>query len=118
MAVELTAFEKEMEIELLKLQNSITGKINRTDEDFRNVLGNSGKDSADLATDDLATKKMDAISQVDANRLKAVEQALIRIKNGKYGVCALCGKRIPEERLRAIPYALMCLDCKNASEKK
>lgn len=118
MQVELSAFELEMEQELLKLQAEITGKISRTDDDFRNVVGSSGRDSVDLATDDMATKKMEAISQVDANRLKACEQALIRIRNGKYGVCAMCGKRIPEERLRVIPYALLCVDCKKASEKK
>lgn len=118
MEYQMTPFEKEMEAELLKMKESITSKIAQTDNDFRNVVGSSGiKDSIDLATDDMATKKMEAISQVDANRLKAVEQALIRVRNGKYGICAQCGKRIPEERLRALPYALLCMDCKNQNEK-
>lgn len=118
MGFELTDFEKEMEAELLKMQDEIKSKINRTDNDFRDVVGSMGiKDSCDLATDDMATKKMEALSQIDAGRLKAVEQALIRIKNGKYGICAQCGKKIPEGRLRALPYALLCMDCKNLSEK-
>lgn len=118
MSVELSTFEKEMEEQLLKMKQEITGKISRTDDDFRNVVGSSGRDSADLATDDIATKKMEAISQLDSNRLRACEQALSRLHNGKYGICAMCGKRIPEERLRMLPYALLCIDCKKASENK
>jgi len=117
MSYELTPFEQEMETLLLEMQDKLQGKIAEADQDFRNVVGSSGiKDSIDLATDDLATKKMEAISKVDANRLKAVEQALVRIRNGKYGVCAQCGRKIPEDRLRALPYALLCMDCKNKNE--
>ncbi|MCR4675683.1 MAG: TraR/DksA family transcriptional regulator [Sphaerochaetaceae bacterium] len=115
----MTPFEKEMEQKLLEMQAAIKNKINKTDNDFRDVVGAMGiKDSIDLATDDMATKKMEAVSQIDANRLKAVDQALSRVRNGKYGYCAQCGKKIPEERLRAVPYALLCLNCKNEDERK
>lgn len=115
------SFEQEMEQKLLEMKAEIQAKISQTDEDFRAVVGSSStgtKDSIDLATDDMATRKMEAVSQIDANRLNAINQALIRIKNHKYGVCAQCGKMIPEDRLRAIPYALLCMECKNQSEKK
>ncbi|MDD3941820.1 MAG: TraR/DksA C4-type zinc finger protein, partial [Sphaerochaetaceae bacterium] len=36
--------------------------------------------------------------------------------NGRYGVCLQCGAIIPEERLRAIPYAVMCVNCKSGEE--
>lgn len=118
MGYEMTPFEKEMEAELLKMQDEIKSKIDRTDDDFRDVVGSMGiKDSCDLASDDIATKKMEALSQIDMGRLKAVEQALIRVRNGKYGICAQCGKPIPEKRLRALPYALLCMDCKSKSEQ-
>lgn len=115
---ELTSFEKEMEAKLLEMKVAINSKIAQTDDDFRSVITSMGiKDSVDLATDDMATRKMEAVSQIDANRLKAIEQALSRLRNGKYGICAVCGKKIPEDRLRALPYALMCMDCKNQTEK-
>lgn len=115
----MTDFEVEMENKLLEMRTAITSKIAQTDDDFRSVIGSMGiKDSVDLATDDMATRKMEAVSQIDANRLKAIDQALSRLKNGKYGICAVCGKKIPEGRLRALPYALMCMDCKNQSEKR
>jgi RNA polymerase-binding transcription factor DksA len=43
---------------------------------------------------------------------------MTRIQQGKYGLCMKCGKRIPSERLEAIPYALMCIECKNAEERR
>lgn len=115
---EFSDFEKEMESQLLEMRESITSKLAQTDNDFRSVIGSMGiKDSVDLATDDMATRKMEAVSQIDAGRLRAIDQALSRLRNGKYGVCAMCGKKIPEGRLRALPYALLCMDCKKASER-
>ncbi|MCQ2398178.1 MAG: TraR/DksA family transcriptional regulator [Sphaerochaetaceae bacterium] len=119
MDYKMTPFEKEMERNLLEMQQAIQSKINKTDDDFRSVIGSMGiKDSIDLASDELATKKMEAVSQIDVGRLKAVEQALIRLRNGKYGVCEQCGKKIPEDRLRALPYALLCVECKSLNEKR
>jgi RNA polymerase-binding protein DksA len=43
--------------------------------------------------------------------LSEIEQALARVKTGEYGVCPLCGKKLPEARLRAIPWARLCVPC-------
>ena len=32
--------------------------------------------------------------------------------------CCICGKEIPEERLEVLPYALMCIQCASAEERK
>jgi RNA polymerase-binding transcription factor DksA len=42
----------------------------------------------------------------------------MRIEQGKYGLCLKCGKRIPQERLEAIPYAFLCINCKSDDERK
>ncbi len=119
MAYEMTPFEKEMEEKLLGMRSELLHKIAKSDADFRTLVGpTGGRDSVDLACDDMASKKMEAISKMDAGRLNAVNQALIRLHNGKYGICAVCGQRISEERLRAIPYALLCVDCKAKSERR
>lgn len=44
-------------------------------------------------------------------RLAAVEQALERMDTGAYGVCMICGKKIPEARLEARPLAVRCVNC-------
>lgn len=119
MEYEMTPFEKEMEQNLQTMRDELLAKMSKSDADFRNLVGNTGTgDSVDIASDDLASKKMEAISKIDAGKLNAVNQALARVKTGRYGVCAMCGKRIPEDRLRAIPYALLCLSCKSKSENR
>lgn len=49
--------------------------------------------------------------------LKRVDEALDRIEKGTYGICELCGMAIPEERLQALPYANLCITCKQKEEK-
>ncbi len=41
-----------------------------------------------------------------------LENALIRIKNGTYGICRATGKLISKERLRSVPHATLCIDAK------
>jgi RNA polymerase-binding protein DksA len=61
---------------------------------------------------------IEAIGTQDLKRLKTIDSAITRIKQGKYGLCVKCGKRIPHDRLEAIPYALMCIDCKTTDERR
>ena len=49
--------------------------------------------------------------------LAAIDAALLRIENGTYGTCQRCGKPIAVERLEALPYAELCIDCKRALER-
>jgi RNA polymerase-binding protein DksA len=44
--------------------------------------------------------------------LRDVEAALARIDAGTYGTCVRCGNRISPERLEALPWAALCIDCK------
>lgn len=44
-------------------------------------------------------------------RLKEVNDALVKIENGTYGVCTKCGKQIEEEKLLANPAATTCMSC-------
>lgn len=44
--------------------------------------------------------------------LQEIEAALQRIEEGTYGLCQNCGKPIAEERLEAMPYATLCIECK------
>jgi RNA polymerase-binding transcription factor DksA len=72
----------------------------------------------DTASDDIDRKMIEAIGSQELKRLKLIESALSRIQQGKYGLCIKCGKRIPQERLEAMPYALMCVECKTAEERR
>lgn len=45
------------------------------------------------------------------DRLRAVDSAFDLLERGRYGTCAGCGEDIPLERLKALPFATLCVDC-------
>jgi DnaK suppressor protein len=46
-----------------------------------------------------------------------IDAALKRIEEGTYGVCVTCGAQISPERLEAMPWATLCIDCKRKEER-
>ncbi len=62
-------------------------------------------------------RELDATTEQILDReAQQVEDAMRRRERGEYGVCANCGRRIPEGRLRARPQATLCIDCQQRLE--
>ena len=57
---------------------------------------------------------LDSLAQ---EKLDHIEQALQRLDEGTYGKCVKCGKDIHPERLKALPYAEMCVGCQSKQEQ-
>ncbi len=51
------------------------------------------------------------------HKLREIERALDRLDNGEFGFCQRCEKPISTERLRAIPYADLCIECQSRQER-
>ena len=69
-------------------------------------------DMADQASGNNEVHIQLKLKQTDAKILQAIEEALLRIDKGAYGVCRDCGERIAEARLNAIPWTRVCITCK------
>jgi DnaK suppressor protein len=54
-----------------------------------------------------------ALSAQALASIDEIDRALEKIDAGTYGVCEKCGTNIPRERLRALPYAALCVQCKS-----
>ena len=68
-------------------------------------------DRADLAYDyAYRARRLSLLEQLE-DRLAEVEKAIKRIDDRTYGICTNCGKMILPERLEALPYAQLCIDC-------
>ena len=118
-AVREQEFIAKIEKSLTDLKREIITKLLVSNEDFKEIVdAMDPKDLADIASDDIDRKMIEAIGSQELKRLRLIDAALTRILMGKYGVCIKCGKKIPHERLEAIPYALMCIECKAAEEKR
>lgn len=46
------------------------------------------------------------------HQLSEVERAIEKFDDGSYGTCDRCGKKIGKERLEALPWATLCMECK------
>lgn len=57
-----------------------------------------------------------ALMQMKSETLKKIDQALLRLEEGTYGVCQECEKEIAPARLRALPFAALCRECQEAEE--
>ena len=72
---------------------------------------------ADAGSDSNEREKSFLVASIEGNILAELKDALERIKNGSYGICAICDEPIHAKRLEAIPYAKLCLECKANEER-
>ncbi len=71
---------------------------------------------ADLGTDSFEQDITLGLMENESDELHEIEEALDRIKDGSFGLCENCKKKIPRERLKAIPYTRLCVNCKKKEE--
>jgi DnaK suppressor protein len=56
------------------------------------------------------------LKETDGKLLRAIEDALARIRQGRLGTCEECGQPISKARLEAVPWARHCKDCKERQD--
>jgi DnaK suppressor protein len=78
--------------------------------------GGFDDDPADAGSASFERETAQSLSNHARKLLQEIDDALRRIDAGTYGVCENCGQRIEPERLEALPYARLCLDCKRRDE--
>ena len=89
------------------------GPISRADA-ASDALDKSEDDNAQIQTGrDIAF----AINEHETAELLDIEAALLRIKEGVYGLCVDCGTHIPAARMDAAPHTLRCLACQTTFEQ-
>jgi DnaK suppressor protein len=58
-----------------------------------------------------------ALMEMKSETLKKIDEALQRLEEGTFGTCAECGTEISEARLRAVPFAVLCITCQEQREE-
>ena len=79
---------------------------------------NSDNNLADTATETLDREIDSTLEENSENVLAAIDAALQRIQEGTFGKCVNCAKDIAEERLAALPWATLCIDCRRLEERR
>jgi RNA polymerase-binding protein DksA len=77
-----------------------------------------GGDVCDIASSDRERDLKLRLNEREREKLRAIEEALERIEEGTFGTCEECGCKIPVGRLKIMPFAIVCVECKSREEKK
>ncbi len=103
---------------LEEMKRRILDEISERLKGKENLNINEIGDLYDITSLDRDKDLMHIIGEREREKLLRIEEALLRIKEGTYGICEECGNPIGEGRLRAMPFATLCVDCKNRKEKE
>ncbi len=85
-------------------------------KDLRNFKSSDTGDSADLAFDSGSEEVSSQLAELEARELNQIERSLARLKQGTYGMCEGCQKKIPVSRLNALPFSTTCIECQREME--
>jgi RNA polymerase-binding protein DksA len=98
--------------------SAMNAKLAQTIKDSTGDLSSYSYHMADQGTDAMEREMAFMLSSKSGRFLYHIEEALRRIDRGDYGKCVGCGKQIGFDRLKAVPHARLCIDCKSAEEEK
>jgi DnaK suppressor protein len=76
----------------------------------------SARDVGDQALMDLDRELGISLMEMRNRRRQAIDEALTRLTEGTYGICAECGVEVSERRLEAVPFAKLCVECQSKEE--
>lgn len=93
-------------------------KAFRPQFDQQNSTGGFPVDAEEMSVVDLTSDLYMRLSNQNREELIEIQEALDRMRTGKYGYCERCGDPIQLKRLRARPYARFCLDCQVLQERE
>jgi len=112
--------------ELLKLRAKIQKQIKYYEEQhFKTTLkektgeiSSHATHPADQVLPELEHENAYVLASKERELLYAVDEALARIEDGTYGICVICEKEIGIERLKAVPWAELCVECQKKLEEE
>lgn len=93
-----------------RLQQTDNYGLEKSMSDSTGELSGYDNHPADLGTEMFERGKDLALNDADEHHLDEIEAALQRMEKGEYGICKVCKKEIPFERLEAVPAAEYCIE--------
>ena len=111
---------------LLRLNKTLTARRNELRKRLGSDLAELGSqkltsaasgDAADAAFDHTGEELSSQLAELEARELNQIERALLRLKQGTYGLCEACSTKIPVARLNVLPYSTLCIKCQREFER-
>jgi DnaK suppressor protein len=102
---------------ILKEIQGITKENMKSLKEASGDLSGYSHHMADMASDSYDREFSLNIATEEQKVIYEIDEALKRMEEGSYGICASCDKKIPAKRLNALPYTKYCIQCQSKEEK-
>jgi DnaK suppressor protein len=108
--------DNEQQIEMLEKERAvILAELSRLRETLKAEIGSDiGEGEPELVGRDLVMTMIKS----QQRKLESVEEALVQIQRGQYGICEKCGEPIDPERMEILPETTLCVKCKSSVEQR
>ena len=104
--------------EVMREIKSITDNLEISEQESTGELSQYDNHSGDSGTNMFEREKDLGLKDNEQTILNQIEEALDKIEKGTYGYCSRCKCEINPERLEALPYATLCIECQRKVEAK
>ncbi len=113
-----SSFKREATKKLLnakaKILQEVSQKIRHESDNLKFEIG----DIYDLASNERERELTLMLGDRDREKLSEIDEALERLKDNSYGICEECGEPVAEDRLRALPFTRVCVECQSKNERE
>jgi DnaK suppressor protein len=121
--IDTTEFRALLEEERTRIANAIQYLHEENPGNMEDELGEVGGRGTDNHMGDMASVTFDreldqGLEEGAQQTLGQIERALQKIDEGSYGICERCGRPIGEDRLRARPWATLCIDDQRLADRR
>ena len=100
-----------------QLREEIRSTLERSNDESHVRIAETARDEGDDSFSDLIVDLNFADIDRDAEELRRIDSALVRLNDGSYGRCIACDQSIPIARLEAEPTAVRCITCQERFER-
>ena len=108
---------KEFEDKLQQLRSRILKSFDEQRAEIDGFKGDTESDTYDDASNIVELNILMTLSDSQKRELNQIAMAMMKIKEGSYGVCDGCGQLIADKRLMAMPFTNLCVECKGKEER-
>lgn len=109
----LKDYEKKLKTKRKEILSTILSSKSSGDESISEMV----QDVADKASTSYSRELLYGLSDTERKIFLLIEEALDRIKKGKFGICVYCQQKIQQKRIDAVPWARHCIECQELQEK-
>jgi RNA polymerase-binding transcription factor len=104
-----------LRVELQAKKQELSARLERI---TANLQRGYNADSKEMAKELEDSEVVDALGNEARKEIAKISAALVRLENGRYGICSECAEPIEADRIKAYPYADECIDCARFDERR